>query len=52
VKKSGVTVPGSDFALVLDFRDERITRFLIIQDLSAVVDAYRGGVEAVEQRPR
>ena len=43
VKKSGVTVPGSEYATVLDFEDGRITRFLVIQDLSAVVDAYRSG---------
>jgi ketosteroid isomerase-like protein len=42
VKKSGVTVPGSEYATVLDFHDGLITRFLVIQDLSAVVDAYRG----------
>ena len=41
VKKNGVTVPSSDYATVLDFRDGRITRFLVIQDLTAVVDAYR-----------
>jgi ketosteroid isomerase-like protein len=42
IKKSGVTVPDSDYATVLDFHDGLITRFLVIQDLSAVVDAYRG----------
>ena len=42
VKKSGITVPASDYATVLDFRDGLITRFLVIQDLSAVLDAYRG----------
>jgi hypothetical protein len=26
---------------VLDFRNGQITRFLVIQDLTAVVDAYR-----------
>jgi ketosteroid isomerase-like protein len=41
IKKSGVTVPGSDYATVLDFRDEQITRFLVIQDMTAFVDAYR-----------
>jgi ketosteroid isomerase-like protein len=41
VKKTGVTVPGSEYADVIDFRDGLITRFLIIQDLTAVVDAYR-----------
>jgi ketosteroid isomerase-like protein len=41
IKKSGVTVPHSDYATVLDFRDGLITRFLVIQDLTAVVDAYR-----------
>jgi ketosteroid isomerase-like protein len=42
VKKNGVTVSGSEYADVLDFRDGLITRFLVIQDLTAVVDAYRG----------
>jgi ketosteroid isomerase-like protein len=41
IKKNGVTVPSSDYATVLDFRDGLITRFLVIQDLTAVVDAYR-----------
>jgi uncharacterized protein len=41
IKKSGFTVPESDYATVLDFRDGKITRFLVIQDLTAVVDAYR-----------
>lgn len=41
VKKSGVTVRGSEYADVVDFRNGLITRFLIIQDLSAFVDAYR-----------
>jgi ketosteroid isomerase-like protein len=41
IKKSGVSVPESDYATVLDFRDGKITRFLVIQDLTAVVDAYR-----------
>jgi ketosteroid isomerase-like protein len=41
VKKSGVTVPGSEYADVLDFRDGLITRFLVIQDMSAFADAYR-----------
>jgi ketosteroid isomerase-like protein len=41
IKKTGVTVTGSEYADVLDFRDGLITRFLVIQDLSAVVDAYR-----------
>jgi hypothetical protein len=30
------------YATVLDFHDGLITRFLVIQDLTAVVDAYRG----------
>jgi ketosteroid isomerase-like protein len=42
VKKSGVTVPHSEYATVLDFRGDLITRFLVIQDMSAFVDAYRG----------
>lgn len=41
IKKNGVTVTGSEYADVLDFRDGLITRFLVIQDLSTVVDAYR-----------
>lgn len=41
IKKNGATVSGSEYADVLDFRDGLITRFLVIQDLSAVVDAYR-----------
>lgn len=42
IKQSGVTVPHSEYATVLDFREGLITRFLVIQDLTAVVDAYRG----------
>jgi ketosteroid isomerase-like protein len=42
IKKNGVTVPNSEYADVLDFKDGLITRFLVIQDLTAVVDAYRG----------
>jgi ketosteroid isomerase-like protein len=41
IKKNGVTVPHSEYATVLDFQDGLITRFLVIQDLTAVVDAYR-----------
>jgi ketosteroid isomerase-like protein len=41
VKESGVTVHGSEYADVLDFRDGLITRFLVIQDTSAIADAYR-----------
>jgi ketosteroid isomerase-like protein len=41
IKPSGVTVPGSEYADVLDFRDGLITRFLVIQDMSAFADAYR-----------
>jgi uncharacterized protein len=41
IKKNGVVVSGSEYADVLDFRDGLIARFLVIQDLSAVVDAYR-----------
>jgi ketosteroid isomerase-like protein len=41
IKKSGVTVPHSEYATVLDFREGLITRFLVIQDISAFVDAYR-----------
>jgi ketosteroid isomerase-like protein len=41
IKKNGATVTGSEYADVIDFGDGLITRFLVIQDLSAVVDAYR-----------
>jgi uncharacterized protein len=41
IKRSGVTVPESEYATVLDFHDGLIKRFLVIQDLTAVVDAYR-----------
>jgi ketosteroid isomerase-like protein len=43
VNESGVTVDGSEYADVLDFRDGMITRFLVIQDTSAIADAYRSG---------
>jgi ketosteroid isomerase-like protein len=43
IKENGATVSGSEYADVVDFRDGLITRFLVIQDLSSVVDAYRGG---------
>jgi ketosteroid isomerase-like protein len=41
VKKSGITVGGSEYADVFDFREGLLTRFLIIQDMSTVVEAYR-----------
>jgi ketosteroid isomerase-like protein len=41
VRKSGVTVSGSEYADLIDFCDGLITRFVIIQDLSVFVDAYR-----------
>jgi uncharacterized protein len=41
IKRSAVTVPGSEYATVLDFRDGMITRFLVIQDMSVFADAYR-----------
>jgi ketosteroid isomerase-like protein len=41
IKKNGATVPGSEYATVLDFQDGLVTRFSVIQDLTAVVDAYR-----------
>jgi uncharacterized protein len=41
IKKNGVTVHGSEYADVIDFDDGLVTRFSIIQDLTAVVDAYR-----------
>jgi ketosteroid isomerase-like protein len=41
IKKNGVTVPNSEYATVLDFHDGLVTRFSVIQDLTAVVDAYR-----------
>jgi ketosteroid isomerase-like protein len=43
IKKNGVSVPHSEYADVFDFRDGLVTRFLVIQDLTAVVDAYRDG---------
>jgi ketosteroid isomerase-like protein len=46
IKKNGVTVPNSEYATVIDFREGLITRFLVIQDLTAVVDAYRGSSTA------
>ncbi len=39
IKQSGVTA-RSEYAMVLDYRDGLITHWLIIQDLSAFVDAY------------
>jgi ketosteroid isomerase-like protein len=44
IKKNGVTVPGSEYVTVFDFHDGQVTRFSVIQDLTAVVDAYRNGV--------
>ncbi len=41
IKKNGTKVPNSDYATILDFRDGLVTRFTVIQDLTAVVDAYR-----------
>jgi hypothetical protein len=41
IKRSGVTVPGSEYADVLDFRDGLITRFLVIQDMSRFAEAYQ-----------
>ena len=41
IKKNGVTVPNSEYATILDFHDGLVTRFSVIQDLTAVVDAYR-----------
>jgi ketosteroid isomerase-like protein len=41
VKKSGMTIRGSHYAEIVDLRDRLITRFLIIQDLSAFVEAYQ-----------
>jgi ketosteroid isomerase-like protein len=43
IKKNGVTVPHSEYADVFDFHDGLVSRFTIIQDLTAVVDAYRSG---------
>jgi ketosteroid isomerase-like protein len=43
IKRNGRTITGSEYADVLDFRDGQIVWFLVIQDLSAVVDAYRSG---------
>jgi ketosteroid isomerase-like protein len=41
VHRTGVTT-SSAFAFVLDFRDSLITRLLMIEDTSAVAEAYRG----------
>lgn len=41
IMKTGETVPASEYATVLDFRDGQITLFLVIQDMSAFVAAYR-----------
>jgi ketosteroid isomerase-like protein len=41
IKKNGATVPHSEYADVFDFRNGLVARFTIIQDLTAVVDAYR-----------
>jgi ketosteroid isomerase-like protein len=41
IKETGATITGSEYADVLDFRDGLIARFLVIQDLTAVLDAYR-----------
>jgi hypothetical protein len=41
IKKSGVAVRNREYADVVDFRDGMITRYLIIQDTSEIVDAYR-----------
>ena len=40
IKKSGVTT-RSEYAIVVDFSDGSIASILIIQDLSAIADAYR-----------
>jgi len=40
VKKTG-RIARSEYAIVFDLRDGLIARFVIIQDLSAFVDAYR-----------
>ena len=41
IKKNGATVPHSEYTTVLDFREGLVTRFLVVQDMSAFVDAYR-----------
>ena len=41
IKKTGATVTGSEYATVVDLDDGVITRFLVIQDMSGFVDAYR-----------
>jgi ketosteroid isomerase-like protein len=41
IQKNGVTVSGSEYATVFDFEDGFVTQFSVIQDLTAVVDAYR-----------
>lgn len=42
IKKTGDVISGSHYATVLAFRQGMITSFLVIQDLSAFADAYRG----------
>jgi ketosteroid isomerase-like protein len=51
IKRNGVTVRGSEYADVIEFRDGLIATFLVIQDLTAVVDAYRDDdrVEVVQR---
>ena len=41
IKKNGATVPHSEYATVLDIREGLVTRFLVVQDMSSFVDAYR-----------
>jgi ketosteroid isomerase-like protein len=41
VTKSGAVVHNKEFAFVMDFRDGRIARLLLIEDLSEWNDAYR-----------
>ncbi|MGH3087062.1 MAG: hypothetical protein ACRDSJ_07055 [Rubrobacteraceae bacterium] len=40
IKESGAAARG-EYAIVADFRDGEISSMLIIQDLSAIADAYR-----------
>lgn len=41
LKKQGVTIGPLEFAMVLDFRDGLITRYLHIEDMSEYVEATR-----------
>jgi ketosteroid isomerase-like protein len=52
VTKSGGTIRGSHHADVVDLREGLITRFLIVQGLSAFVEAYHPSDPPCQARPR